>query len=538
MTPSRPIRAAGLGLVLSTIAGCTVVGPDFERPQAPTTETWIDADEAGDKDKVDPRDEPVTEWWTLFDDPVLNDLIETAYAQNLTLRTAGIRIFAARAQLGIVVGEQYPQQQSVGTDFKHEKISENVGILREISSVVPLNDTFSRWQLGFDAGWELDIWGQFRRGIEAADANLVAQIANYDDVIVTLTGDVAGTYVNIRTIEQRLVDAHENVKLQEEGLRIARARFRNGVATELDVDEATTLLNNTRATIPQLEIALRQSKNALSVLLGMPPGDLGRILVEPGTIPVPPPDVGVGVPADLLRRRPDIRAAELQAAAQSAQIGIAEADLYPAFTLSGSVGFEASDFAELFTGNSFTGFINPGVSWNIFNYGRIKNNVRVQDAVFQELLVNYQNTVLNAYLEVENALVAFLQAQRQAQYLAVSAAAAAHSVGLALLQYQEGTADYTRVLNTQNALVNAQDRLTATKGEIVANLIAVYKALGGGWQIRAGHPFLPEATKEEMRRRTDWGDILGPQAIPEMDESLDPPPSPEPPTFFTRTPDW
>jgi NodT family efflux transporter outer membrane factor (OMF) lipoprotein len=522
------------------VTGCTVVGPDFELPSVPIMSDWLKSDIEPEPDLtlIEPKADPVARWWTVFNDPVLDRLVEIAYKENLTLRVAAVRIFEARAQLGIVIGDQYPQQQTVGTDYKHEKISTSFGVVEDINQVVPINPTFSRWQLGFDAGWELDLWGQVRRGIESADANLVAQIADYDDVLVTLTGDVASTYVTIRTLEERLALVLEDVADQKESLRITEIRYDNGATTELDVQEATALLNNTEAMVPALESALRQAKNALSYLLGMPPGNLEDILGGPGKIPVPPADVAIGVPAELLRRRPDIRAAELEAAAQSAQIGVALADLYPSFAITGSVGLQASTFAEMFSGNSLAGFINPGFSWNVLNYGRIRNNVRVQDARLQELLVNYQNTVLNAYGEVEDALVAFVQTQREAGFLSNSVDASKEAVRIALLQYQDGTADYTRVLNTQTSLVRSQDQLTATRGDIVNNLIAVYKALGGGWQIREGQDFLPAATKQQMRERTDWGDLLGPGAIPAEDEQLEPPPSPEPPTLFRRPPDW
>ena len=533
-----PLAATGVAALL--LAGCTVVGPDFEPPEAPQAEDWLA--KGSDPQPNDPQISEAAEtnaaWWRVFDDPVLDRLIALAYGQNLTLQTAGLRIYEARAQLGIAVGEQYPQTQGIGLGYEHRLISDQTGVIRDIDEAINIDRNFDIYQAGFDAAWELDFWGKFRRGIEAADANLIAQIATYDNVLVTLTGDVASTYLQIRTLEERLVIARENVAIEEESLRITEIRYRDGVTTELDIEEATALLYNTKATIPALQQALRQSKNALSVLLGMPPNDLREILGGPGKIPAPPPEVAIGVPAELLRRRPDIRAAELQAAAQSAQIGVAQADLYPAVTLAGSVGLTASDLGDIFTGGAFNGVFNPSITLPIFNYGRIKNNVRVQDARLQELIVNYQNTVLNAYLEVENSLVGFLQTQEQADDLAKSVAASKRAVKIALIQYKAGTADYTRVLNTQTAQLRGQDRLTATRGQIVTNLVALYKALGGGWQIRRGSDFIPEATKEVMAGRTDWGDLLKPAAIPEGDEALNPPPSPEPVTLFERRPDW
>ncbi len=533
-----PIAVTGIATLL--LAGCAVVGPDFEPPEAPLAEDWLpsESDLAAEDSRVSRAAETNAAWWQLFDDPVLDHLIALAYGQNLTLRTAGLRIYEARAQLGIAVGDQYPQSQGVGAAYQRQLISDQIGVIRDIDRVIDIDRSFDVYRAGFDAAWELDFWGKFRRGIESADANLIGQIASYDNVLVTLTGDVASTYVTIRTLEERLAIARQNVATEEESLRLTKIRYKDGVTTELDVEEATALLNSTKSLIPELQNALRQSKNALSVLLGMPPSDLRDILGPPGKIPKPPIEVAIGVPAELLRRRPDIRGAELQAAAQSAQIGVAQADLYPAFTLAGSIGFEASDIGDLFTGGAFTGVFNPSITLPVFNYGRIKNNVRVQDARLQELIVNYQNTVLNAYLEVENALVGFLQTQKQADYLAKSVAASERAVKIALIQYKAGTAAYTRVLNTQTAQLRGQDRLTATRGQTATNLVALYKALGGGWRIRQGSDFIPDATKEVMAERTDWGDLLKPAALPEGDAALTPPPSPEPVTLFVRRPVW
>lgn len=517
-----------------------VVGPDFEPPEAPVAEQWEATAEEPDPEvtTLSSTSDVSVEWWKVFNDPVLDELLQSAYRQNLTLQTAGIQIYQARAQLGIAVGDQYPQSQQVGAGYSRRYISENVGVLEEITEVIDIDRSFDQYELGFDAGWELDFWGKFRRGIESADANLVAQIATYDDVLVSLTGEVASTYAAIRTFQERLAITKENVALQTEALRITKVRFKNGVTTELDVQEAAALLYDTEAQVPELEIGLRQAKNALSILLGVPPGELPESLDSPGQIPQPPTEVVIGVPAELLKRRPDIRAAELQTAAQSAQIGVAQADLYPSVTLAGSVGFASSDIGDLFQGRSVTGLFNPAVSWNFLNYGRIRNNVRVQDALLQELIINYQNTVLNAYLEVENAMVAFVQSQRTAESLALSVDASQRAVKIAMLQYQDGTADYTRVLNTQSSLARSQDRLTATRGAVVNNLIALYKGLGGGWQIRKDQDFIPEATRETMENRTNWGDLLGPNAVPKDDDSLDPPPSPEPFTLIERRPDW
>ncbi len=497
---------AGLLAVTLVASGCTTVGPDYVRPPGPVAEQWIDIDDP--RIKAEPAE--LIDWWTVYNDPVLTFLVEAAYKQNLTLQIAGLRILEARAQLGIAVGRQYPQVQQATGSLTRVELSDNAPNVVQTS--------FTDVRMGFDTAWEIDFWGRFRRGVEAGNADLGASIANYDDVLVSLIAEVAATYVQIRTFEERLRLARANVKIQEESLRIATVRFRHGAVTKLDVQEATGNLRNTEALIPELETGLRQAKNTLSILLGMPPHDLQDVLGGPRPIPTAPADVAVGVPAELLRRRPDIRRAERDAAAQSALIGIAKADLYPRFTLAGFVGLQSSDtgmatLADLFTGDSFTGFVGPALSWPLLNYGRLKNNVRVQDARFQQLVINYQNTVLKAAEEVENAVVAFLRAQEQARFLSAAVQATKGAVDLSLIQYRGGAIPFDRVLISEERLVAQQDRLAEAKGAISVNLIAMYKGLGGGWQIRRGQDFVPGEIQEVMRTRTNWGGLLAPETV-------------------------
>jgi len=463
---------------------------------------------------VTDRRGPEGEWWQVFNDSTLDKLVALARQQNLTLRIAGIRIYQARAQLGIIIGDQFPQNQSVGFQYKKERITKSTGLAHEVDQFTDFDPTFNDWKIGFDAGWELDIWGKVRRGVQSGMANLAAQVANYDDVMVTVIGDVATAYVTTRALQATIALLNQNIALQSQSLNLTELRFKNGVTTELDVQEATALLNNTKATVPALRTDLAQAKNALAVLLGIPPNEVDKLVDHPGAIPRPPATVGVGIPADLLRRRPDIRAAELNAAAQAGQIGVARADLYPSFAISGAIGLDAANFTDLFQGQSFTGLINPGISWNILNYGRIRNNVRVQDAKYQELIVNYQRVVLKAYAEVEDALAGFLNAKQEAVYLVRAVTAARKAQKIATEQYRDGTADYTRVLNTQQELLHAEERLTSVRADVVTNLIAVYKGLGGGWQPWNYGDFIPQATKEQMAGRTKWGKLLDPEAIP------------------------
>jgi len=517
MNPDHPRRPrnrrrmlVGTALSAALLFACTPVGPDFVRPNSPVVKQWMEANSpsASQASGLTSRSAPVVKWWQSFNDPTLNKLVAEAYAQNLTLQVAGARVLQARAQLGIAFGELYPQSQAAGGALERRRISDNLGPVADINRIIPLDTEFSTSQVGFDAQWELDVWGAQRRGVQAARSNLALQVANYDDALVTLTGDVAALYINIRALQESLTVARENIKLQQEANDLTQLRFNNGVTTELDVQESTALLNNTKALVPTLESDLQQAKNALAVLLGTTPSRMTGLLGTSGRIPSARSNVAVGVPAELLRRRPDVRAAELAAATQSAQVGIAMADLYPQFILSGSIGLQASGGRDLFSSNSTTGLASAGVVWNVLNYGRIKNNVRAQDAAYQALIANYQNTVLTAYSEVESAMVAYAQARKQVTFYQRSVDAARKAADIAVSQYRDGIADYSRVLNTQTALLRSQANLIEARQQVSSNLVAVYKGLGGGWQIRQNQEFLPETVLAEMSYRTDWGDLL------------------------------
>jgi NodT family efflux transporter outer membrane factor (OMF) lipoprotein len=299
------------------------------------------------------------------------------------------------------------------------------------------------------------------------------------------------------------------VRIQERSFGIADEKYQAGEVTALDSAQARALLEDTRALLPALEIGIRQTENTLAILLGMPPRNLDDLLAaRRAVIPHPPAAVALGVPADLLRRRPDVRVAERTLAAQSARIGVAKADLLPRFALAGTVSVAAEDFPDLFEGRSFENFGGPSVRWAILNYGRITNNVRVQDARFQGLIAEYESTVLRAQAEVESALAAYLGEQRRLAALEASVDAATRAVDLADIQYREGAYDYTRVLNTQQFLVDEQDRMVAARGAVAVALTALFKALGGGWEIRMDDDFITEDMRAEMRGRTHWGGML------------------------------
>ena len=450
---------------------------------------------------------------------MLDRLIALAYHNNPDLKIAGLRVLEARAQLGIAAGTPYPQVQQAVGGATYTQGSENAA-----NTAGGADLRYWEYSAGVNVGWELDFWGKFRRGIESADANLLGSIAAYDNALVLLVAQVADTYVAIRNAEAQLQVARDNLAIQQRAVQITEARFRGGDVGELDVLQARTQLLGTQATIPPIETGLQQARNALGTLLGRPAGSLAELLgPTPGVIPAAPQSIATGAPTDLLRRRPDVRQAELAAATQSAAVGVAEADLYPSFGLSGFLGVVAADgtnttrsgnsgVGQLFSANSLTFIGGPYFSWNILNYGRIRNNVRVQDARLQQLLENYQSTVLNAVKEVEDGMVAFLRSREQEQILADTEAAAQRSLKIANVGYREGFSDFQRVLDAQGALLRAQQSYVAARSTTVSSAIGIYRALGGGWEIRAGHGFVDEATAETMRQRTDWGDLLQPQA--------------------------
>jgi len=467
-------------LVIS--AGCTSVseyidngfkvGPNYQKPPAPVESEWIDSRSKG----VNTATADLSSWWSVFNDPVLNGLVEQAYRQNLDLRTAGARILSARAVRNIAAGNLFPQLQQAALDVIHHGASANTPF-----AVAPrfFDDNIAQLNLA----WEIDFWGRFRRAVEAADAELDASIENYDDVLVLLIAEVASTYVDIRVSQQRLRFIAENVAIQTELVKQAEGRLKGGVGRLIDQGQMRSNLTDTLALREQFEIALRQSNNRLCVLLGIPVRDLIPELGD-GPIPVAPPEVAVGMPTDLLRRRPDVRRAERLVAAQSARIGIATSDLYPRFTLLGSLGYEAENFSQLFSSKSFTGSIGPSVRWDILNYGRLVNGIALADAEFQKKVTEYQSTVLRAGREVEDGIVLYLRSQSQTRQLADSAKEAKIAAEEAVTLSKDVKFDLNRAFVTSNFLVGQEDKYAVAAGDIAQGLIQVYKALGGGWQIR------------------------------------------------------
>lgn len=475
------VLASGCRLPQWARNGCKV-GPNYCHPPcAAVADNWIDSDDP----RVLSQPPEYPDWWSVFQDPVLNCLVETSYQQNLTLREAGLRVMQARAQRAMVAGDLFPQTQQLSGSYSREKLSL---VAQPLLAPLPeFRRSFDAWSLGGNLSWELDVWGRFRRAIESADASLEASVREYDAILVCLIAEVVTAYVDIRTFEERLQYARQNIQIQAGSLELAKIRAAEGKTGDISLHLSQSNLDATKASIPSLEIGLRQANNRLCTLLGMPTIDLSESLQASDGIPTAPAEVAISIPADLLRRRPDVRAAERRVAAQSAQIGVALSDLYPGISVTGEISVQAEDFSDLFSSLSQGGSVGPGFRWNVLNYGRINNNVRVQEARFRELIATYQQTVLTANQEVEDALVAFLRTQEQVRSLAGSAQATEQALKLELLNFKEGETDFTGVFVLQGDLAEKQDQLAAAQGDIVTSLISVYKALGGGWQIRCAN---------------------------------------------------
>ena len=496
---ARPSIAGTLAasLLLCLLASSCKVGPNYATPPAKVAGQWLETP-AITNQAYSAAEEF---WWRNFNDPVLDRLIDSAFRNNLSLQVAGVRILEARAQLNRTIGNLFPQQQDLSGQVNWSRTRDNAN--------------YTSAQLLLAASWELDFWGKFRRGIESDRALYLQTIASYDDALVTLIADVASTYVNIRTLDERLKVARRNLVLQRESLRIATAQFTAGETSQRDVEQATTQLGQTEAQIPFLEESQRQNRNGLAVLLGATPDEIDRQLGGSGPIPAVPPKVATGIPRDLLRRRPDVRAAGLAAASKSALIGVARAEMYPSFSLTGQFGSTGNNLAgnslsDMFSWESRTLSAGAGFVFPILNYGRLINQVRVQDAQFQAAVLEYQNTVLNAQRDVEDGLTAFAKQQQAAALLDRAAAAARRSTALAMIQYKGGQTDFTTVVSAEQNQLTVEDSLASTQGNVVLGIISVYRALGGGWQIREGHDVVPDEVKAEMARRTNWGRLLEP----------------------------
>jgi NodT family efflux transporter outer membrane factor (OMF) lipoprotein len=484
-------------LVLLLLAGCTSfpdwihngfkVGPNYGKPPVPVAEQWIAAKDR----RVHDGQADHSAWWCAFGDPLLNALVDSAYAQNLTVRQAGFRVLEARALRAIAAGNLFPQQQQAAAGYSSQEISRKI-----VNNANLPARFFSIWDGGFNLAWEIDFWGRFRRALESADATLDSAVESYDDVLVTLVADVASTYVTIRTLQMRIDLAEKNAENQKFIVNILEDRFTKGAKnTEFDYPQHKANYEATKALVWQLEIDLQQAENQLCVLQGIPPRDLEKDLGK-GRIPrVPAPDdpnewnqdLIVGIPAAMLLRRPDVRRAERDLAAQSALIGVATAELYPHIALTGTIGLASSQLRDLFNTKAWAGTIGPSLTWNILNYGRLLSNIRVQDARFQNLAVAYQQTVLKANQEAENAMVEFLKVQPRYRELLASAQDADLANQRMKSAFKDGReVSFNQWFNVAVLKRQQEDQAAEAAGEIALSLIQLYRALGGGWQIRMG----------------------------------------------------
>jgi NodT family efflux transporter outer membrane factor (OMF) lipoprotein len=468
--------------VLMIITGCAVVGPDYSPPQFDSPQAWHSRIEDGLKAEG-PDSRLLTAWWETFDDPLLNQLMTRAVQGNLDLKEAMTRVRKARAERGLSRTALFPTLDVTGTATK-SRSSQNSGMGEE-------NELYSA---GFDAGWELDIFGGVRRSIEAADADLDAVTADLNDVLVTLMAETGLNYIDVRAYQTRLDVALANLASQQKTSQLIQSRYDAGLSNELEVQQARYNLESTRSQLPSLRSGLNAALNRLAILLGETPGSLHDELQEHQPIPVPPLTVAVGVPAEALRRRPDIRSAERNLAAQTARIGVATADLYPKFSLSGSIGLESLEFHDLMEDASHTWKLGPRFSWNIFDAGAIRRNIEVQSALQEQALIQYESSILTALEEVENALVAYYEEQNRRNALEKATEAALSAAQLSQEQYKAGLVDFSDVLDAQRSLLSFEDQLAESNGKVTSNLMQLYKALGGGWNFQA----MPAATAETV----------------------------------------
>lgn len=473
---NRPLKVKGLRvaqrilavLAIAALAGCAAVGPNYIPPQTPVSTIWNTPLQGGITVETEPRN--LADWWTTLNDPELSRLIERAVAGNRDVERAAARIREARARRGLSKAGLYPTLDASGSAAR-SRGSADMG-------PVATTDLFSA---GLDASWEIDLFGGVRRSVEAADADL--QVAGEDlrDTLVSLLAEVAMNYVDLRTAQARLAVTETSLKSLEESLRLTQWRAQAGLGDELAMEQARYNLESARSQIPSLLTAIAEAQNRLAVLTGETPGAVHAELSQPEPIPSLPPEVAIGVPADLLRQRPDVRRAERQLAAQTARIGVATADLYPKLKLSGAIGLQALTFGSLFNAANATSSGSSGLTWRVFDAGAIRKNIEIQSALQEQSRIAYESAVLGALEEAENAILAYAQEQRRRQSLGEAVRSAQVAAELAGIKYRAGLIDFTTVLEAERSLLGFRDQLAQSEGAIVTNLVKLYKALGGGW---------------------------------------------------------
>ncbi|OGV41225.1 MAG: transporter, partial [Legionellales bacterium RIFCSPHIGHO2_12_FULL_42_9] len=477
-------------LVCLFLNGCIKVGPNYKEPPKKVAAHWL---ENSPKIKKSPIKN--ANWWTVFKDPTLIALINYGYKNNISLQSTAVRVLQTRAQLAQTVGSLYPQQQAITGNYTYNRLGG-----QSLEAVLP--SAFDTALLGLSASWEIDFWGKYRRAIASNDAAFLASFTAYDNALVTLTSDIATTYIGIRTTEELIRVTQTNIKVQILALQIAKARFNAGQTSLLDVQQAQTELSQTQSTLPKYISNLQHQKDTLAVLLGITPDKVDSFLVNKHGIPKAPFSVAVGIPKEALTKRPDITQAKLQAIAQSEAIGAVKANLYPAFSLLGTFAFASnnignSSVSDLFNWQNFTMTTGPSLSWPILNYGQITNAVRTQDAVFQQAVLNYMNLVLQAQQEVQDNITQFVESKKAEQFLTTANTSAIKSTQLAIIRYREGESDYTTVLDSERQQLQVQTALTNAQGDIPKDVVALYRSLGGGWQIRQCNDIVPIEIKKE-----------------------------------------
>lgn len=493
-------------LKILIITGCfflssCMVGPNFKEPQKNISDHWL-------MSSTSVRSAPIhsANWWKVFNDPTLTSLIDRGYHNNLSLQSAGVRVLQARAQLAQSVGELYPQQQALTGNYTYNRIGGS-----QLQNILPPD--FLTAAAGFSASWEIDFWGKYRRAIQSNDAIFMASLAAYDSALVTLTADIARTFVQIRTDEALIKVTKENIKTQAISLQIAKARYKGGQTSLLDVEQASTELAETQSKLPQYVSDLQHQKDSLGVLLGTTPDKMNAFLKKNHGIPKASTQIAVGIPKEVVIRRPDVFQARMEAIAQSAAIGAVKANLYPSLSLAGTFNFSSnnignSSISDLFSWANRSIVAGPSATWPILNYGQITNAVRVQDAAFQQALLSYMNLILKVQQEVQDSITRYIETKKTEHSLTVANAAAIRTTKLALIRYKEGEASYTTVLNAEQQQLRVQTSLVNARGEVSQSVIALYRALGGGWQIRGHNDIVAEQIKNEMAARTNWGSLL------------------------------
>ena len=474
---------AGVLIVSAALSACAV-GPDYRAPELPTPPSWYSQPAAGYR--VESADSPtLASWWTSFNDPALDALIERAIDENKTVKQAVASVVAARARRGIAVAGFLPNiGASAGasrSDSDSSSFSSDTGTsLGDLTGSGGAQDTYDA---GLDASWEIDLFGGLRRSLESSTATLVATEADLRDVLVVLLADVALSYVEVRTTQSRLTFAERNLASQKDVLDIAGWRVDAGLATVLDVEQAKASYAQTRAQIPALESNLAAALNRLAVLTGQRPGSLQDELRERRALPSVPLEFVSSVPAEVMRRRPDIRSAERRLAAQTAEVGVATAALYPSLSLGGSIGVTSTSASDLLSDGFQSNRFGINLSVPVFNGGALRQNIKVQNALVDQALASYEATVLAVYEEVENGLTQWVNEQRRHEALVDAAASARIASELALVQYNSGLVDFQTVLTADRELISSEDALAVSDGEIASNLIRLYKAFGGGWSV-------------------------------------------------------